>query len=107
MPAKVPTLIEAYVPKKKPPKKKRNMDMTNVALKLRKKKEQLWRRHLETGRDIDYHSFVKIRNQLTSTRYLKKSFAKGLAAKVKENAKAFWAYVNTKVKHISRRNTAN
>ena len=32
---------------------------------------------------------------------LKKTFERGLAAKVKENVKAFWAHVNTKLKHRS------
>ena len=100
--SKMNILIEAHVPEKKPPRKKRNMYMTNAALKLRKKKERLWRRYLQTGHDADYHSFARTRNELRSkTRNLKKTFERGLAAKVKENTKAFWAYVNTKVKHRS------
>ena len=94
------TLVENHVPKKKPPKKKRNMYMTNAALQLRKKKERLWKRYLQTKRDTDYHNFAVVRNELrNTTRYLKKTFEKGLVKKIKEAPKAFWAYVNTKVKN--------
>ena len=92
-------LIDRFVPKKKPPRKKRNLYMTEEALKLRKKKERLWRRYLLTGRDIDYTEFSRCRNMLRNmTRNLKRTFENGLASKLKKNPKAFWAYVSSKVK---------
>ena len=95
-------LTEEYVPKKKPPRRKRNMYMTNKALRLRKRKERLWKRYLDTGQDSDYCKFAKVRNELrTMTRSLKKSFEKGLLKNLKANPKAFWAYVNSKVKSAS------
>ena len=78
------------------------MYMTNKALRLRKRKERLWKRYLDTGQDSDYSKFAKVRNELrTMTRSLKKSFEKGLLKNLKANPKAFWAYVNSKVKSAS------
>ena len=95
-------LVEQHVPKKKPPKKKRNLYMNNNALRLRKKKERLWKRYLDSGQDSDYAKFAKVRNELrATTRNLKKSFEKDLTKNLKTNPKAFWAYVNSKVKHVS------
>ena len=43
-----------------------------------------------------------VRNGLRNmTRGLKKTFEKGLVAKLKDSPKSFWTYVNTKVKHTT------
>ena len=100
--SKMNVLTEEYVPKKKSPRKKRNMYMNNEALRLRKRKERLWKKFLDTGKDSDYSRFAKVRNELRAmTRNLKRSFEKGLAKNLKTNPKAFWAYVNSKVKSTS------
>ena len=92
-------LTERFVPKKRPPRRKRNLYMTEEALKLRKKKERLWKRYVKSGQDLAHVEFSKVRNKLRNlTRSLKRTFENDIASNAKTNPKAFWAYVGSKVK---------
>ncbi|XP_065896024.1 uncharacterized protein [Dysidea avara] len=66
---------------------------------LNHKKETLWKRFRRTGNHLDHLRFTQVRNSLRRlTHDLRSKFEMRIAKEVKTNPKAFWRYVNSKVK---------
>ena len=89
----VPTAVTYNKPKFK------NFYMNREAMRNRKKKQLCWNRYRATSDPIDYARFAQERNKLRKlTRKLQKDYESHLAYGIKRNPKAFWRYVNSKLK---------
>ena len=92
-------IVNIAVPRRKASAKKKNLYMDRHALKLRRKKEALWRRYKYSHHPIDYARFCRCRNELRKlTRKLRSDFEKQLLSEVKSNPKSFWRYANSRLK---------
>ena len=66
---------------------------------LIRKKHRLWQRYIETGDQMKYKEYAKIRNRVKKVfRKAKIKTEKGIAKQAKQNPKVFWRYVNSKRK---------
>ena len=65
-------------------------------MKLRKKKLGFWRRYYATLNSIDYACFAQERNRLRS--FIQYDYESQFANNIKDNAKVFWQYINSKLK---------
>ena len=91
-------LVTSFIPKSKPGRSK-NLYMTRAALRLRKRKRVHWAEFMRSRSSLDYSRYKRSANQLrTETRRLRKDFEARLADELKSNPKAFWRYVNTRMK---------
>ena len=73
--------------------------MNRDAIRLKNKKQKLWKKYASSRGTSDYVNFVKCKNHLRSfTRSLRKDFEKTLASKSKTSPKPFWSYVKSKMK---------
>ena len=87
------------IPKRVSAKKKTNLYMTVEALRLKNKKQRLWKRYVRTNDHYDYVKFVKSKDELQKlTRRLKVNFERNIANNIKNKPKSFWKYVNSKLK---------
>ena len=91
-------LVDSFVPKTRPGRKP-NLYMNRAALRMRKLKRSLWAQYMKSKSPTDYTQYTKCRNKLRKmTRQLRKEFELKLAEESKSNPKAFWRYVNTRLK---------
>ena len=91
--------IEGNVPKRTHTIKRHNIYMNRDAIRLKNKKQKLWKKYASSRGTSDYVNFVKCKNHLRSfTRSLRKDFEKTLASKSKTSPKPFWSYVKSKMK---------
>ena len=91
--------IEMSSPKKVSPKSKRNLYMTNEALRLKSSKQKLWRRYLTTKTIFDHDKYKRCKNQLRHlTRKLRRDFERNIALKTKTAPKSFWRYTKSRLK---------
>ena len=91
--------IDGHVPRRTLRSKKRNLYMNNEAIRLKNKKQKLWKKYSVSRSARDYDQFLKCKNQLRSmTRMLRKNFEKTLAKKSKISPKPFWSYVKSRLK---------
>ncbi len=95
--------IDRYIPTKKVNQntshshKKKWMDSHTMA--TIRKKHKLYRRWLETQQGKDYQEFAKARNQAKwACRKAVRMLEKKIADQAKHNPKAFWSYVQSKLK---------
>ena len=73
--------------------------MNGDALRLKNKKQKIWKKYASSRGTSDYANFVKCKNHLRSfTRSIRKKFEKTLASKSKTSPKPFWSYVKSKLK---------
>ena len=87
------------IPNRMSPKKKKNLYMTSEALRLKNKKNHLWKRHVRTKSSYDHLAFIKCKNKLRNlTRDLRASYETSVANQIKNKPKVFWRYVNSKLK---------
>ena len=64
-----------------------------------KKKYHAWKRYKETRSYVRYVKYTRIRNKVAKKlRRIKRDYEKNLINKIKSNAKAFYMYVNSKIK---------
>ena len=93
------TLVERSVPTAKPKSKKKNLYINHAAMKLKKRKRALWQEYKHSKDPICYALCVRCWNDLRGlTRKLRRDFEQSLACTVKANPKAFWRYVNSRMK---------
>ena len=91
--------IKSSVPISSVRPKFRNVYTNREVLRLRKKKMMLWRNYCNTHCTLDYNRFARACNELCSMiRNLKSDYEESLENKIKSNPKAFWKYVNSKLK---------
>ena len=80
-------------------RRKRQLWMTNEALSKQRKKKEAWKKYLRTHDHLDYIRATKEKLELRQlTRNLCTNFEKDLAYNIKKEPKAFWRYVNSKMK---------
>jgi hypothetical protein len=98
---KIHCTMEKNIPKSKVKLKDRQKPkwMSRKALKIIKKKYNLYKRFLNTKRGSDYQAYIKARNECSrQIRNCKIEFEKKLSEECKRNPKAFWKYVQSKTK---------
>ena len=92
-------ILDTCIPKTKPKHNSKSIFMTKEALRIRKKKYHHWKRYTETQDYLEYARFTSWRNTLRNlTRSRRRDFEKKLAKEKKTNPKAFWRYVNSRLK---------
>ena len=75
------------------------MYMTNEALRLKNRKNKMWKRYQATGGIYDRTSFVSAKNKLRNlTRKLRRDFETKIAQNAKDNPKQFWGYMKSRLK---------
>ena len=91
--------IDGQVPRRTMRSKKRNLYMNNEAIRLKNKKQKLWKKYSVSRSSKDYDQFLKCKNQLRSmTRMLRKNFEQTLAKISKISPKSFWACLKSRLK---------
>ena len=89
--------VHKHSPLKIQPKTRKNIFMTNAALRLRNKKQRMWRRYITTRTNHDKANYNRCKNDLRSlTRKLRRDFEHNLARNVKTKPKLFWKYTNSR-----------
>ena len=97
------TSLKKHSPKKKKPKEKKNIYMTNAAIRLKNAKKRHWKRYVSTQTEYDKRNYVKCKNNLRKlTRQLRKNYEENLAKNSKRNPKMFWKYANSRLKSRAR-----
>ena len=82
-----------------PPKKKKNIFMTTEAIRLKNRKQRLWRRFKTTKSRYDREIYIQCKNELRSlTRNLRTKFERNLATNLKGKPKTFWKYARSRLK---------
>ena len=98
-------LTKENIPLTKSATKRKNIYMTQGAMKLKKTKNECWSRYVGTSSEVDRLRFNIVRNKLRSlTRKLRREHESQIAQKAKSNPKAFWKYVNSRLKTKSKIN---
>jgi len=81
------------------PRPKKNIYMTNKALRLKNKKCKLWNRYIATRSPSIFNAYRKTRNELRNlTRNLRYMHEKKLVSNCNNNSKHFWKYVNSRLR---------
>ena len=90
-------IIDKHVPTYK--QRKKSLYSNAEMFSLKKQKNKLWKRYLFTRSPSDLSTFKSVNNQLRSlTRNLKRNYKRQLIQNIKSKPKAFWQYINSKVK---------
>ena len=80
-------------------KHRKPMWMNNEAMRVIKKKKLAYQRYLETREGKDYLEYVKSRNEAKKEiRRAVRNYEKEISRKAKKDPKAFYKYVNSKLK---------
>ena len=96
---KIFEVVYKHSPKKTLPKTKRNLYMTNEALRVKNKKQKLWKNYLASQNEQDRRKYISSKNNLRMlTRTLRRQFESNLAGQVKKNPKQFWSYAKSRLK---------
>ena len=91
--------MDCCIPRYHRNKSKKLPYVNHKVIDLKHKKEVQWKRFRRTGNRLDHLRFTQTRNSLRNlTRTLRSKFEKKIAGEVKNNPKAFWRYVNPKIK---------
>ena len=69
--------------------------MSSNALCLKNRKNKLWKNYLISKSGDDLHRYCKVRNDL---RTLRSDYERNLSLNIKHNPKAFWKYINSRLK---------
>ena len=91
------------VPEKCKRKKKKNIYLTNEAIRMKDRKNKIWRRYKKSGLNYDLTRYRHLKNQLRAlTRRLRYNFESDIARDAKYSPKKFWSYVKSRTKTRSR-----
>ena len=91
--------VDKHSPLKIQPKTRKNIFMTNAALRLRNKKQRMRKRYITTRTNHDKFNYNRCKNDLRSlTRKLRRDFEHNLARNVKTNPTLFWKCSRSKTK---------
>jgi len=81
------------------PKIKKNLWTNSDSLQLQRRKDKLWKKYRATCCSSDLINYKEVNNQLRRlTRNLRRNYEKNLAMNIGTKPKAFWKYVNSRVK---------
>ena len=79
--------------------KNKNIYMSSEARRLKNRRNKLWKKYMTSKSVDDFHRYSVVRNELrTLTRTLRRDFERNLTFNIKSNPKAFWRYVNSRLK---------
>ena len=93
------SLLDKHSPMSTQPKKKKNIYMTNEAIRLKNTKGRLWKRYITTRTKFDRENYIRCKNGLRAlTRTLRSNFEQNLAFNIKSNPKMFWKYAKNRLK---------
>ena len=91
--------MDCCIPKQQKLSNGKSPYTNHKVIDLKHKKESLLRKYCFTGYHLDYFKFTQARNSLRSlTCTLRTKLESKVANNVKSNPKAFWSYVNSKIK---------
>jgi len=91
--------MNSFILKIKNKPKYRDPYITPEAFRICKKKFVLWKQYTESLNHIDYVHYSTVRNKLRLLiRTLKKEYEAQLSTNLRNNPKAFWKYISTKLK---------
>ena len=91
--------LESHTPLRKSPKARKNIYMTDEAIRLKNAKRKLWKRYLSTRAKRDREKYIESKNNLrTLTRNLRRNYEFELSSKVKSTPKLFWKYAQSRLK---------
>ena len=91
-------IIDKYIPTYKQ-RERKSLYSNFEVFSLKTQKNKLWKKYRSTRSPTDLLNFKTVNNQLRSlTHNLKKDYEKQLVQNFKSKPKAFWQYVNSKVK---------
>ena len=92
-------ILTTCVPPVKKYSGRRNIYINHEARKLIKEKQHLWKKYTATHDYYDYARYASTRNRLrVLTRSLRRDHELNLATNIATNPKAFWKYVNSRLK---------
>ena len=95
--------IKDCIPNKGNGKKRKGIYLTTEAVRLKDKKNKLWRRYKKSGMNYDLRRFRQAKNNLrTLTRRLRLNFERDIAEDSKRAPKKFWSYVKSRTKTRSK-----
>ena len=78
---------------------KKNVYVSSDARHLKNRRNKLWKKYVTTKSVNDFCGYSMVRNELrTLTRTLKSDYERNLTLNIKNNTKAFWRYVNSRLK---------
>ena len=90
--------LESHTPLTQPPKKKKNIYMTNEAIRLKNSKARLWKRYLSTKSRYAMGMYKRANNELRRmTRILRSEFEQNIAKNVIQKPKMFWRYAKSRL----------
>ena len=87
------------IPLKSRRNKKKNLYMNRNAIKMKDRKNQLWKTYGRTKSHQDSQKFKRCRDELRClTRQLRITFENKLMKNIKKKPKSFWRYANSRLK---------
>ena len=87
------------IPLKSRRNKKKNLYMNRNAMKLKDRKNQLWKNFCQTKSHRDSQNFKRCRDELRFlTRQLRTNFGNQLMQNIKQKTKSFWSYAYSRLK---------
>ncbi|KAI8500844.1 hypothetical protein Bbelb_216620 [Branchiostoma belcheri] len=91
-------VVEDCIPVRKPNSKGNKLYMNKEAMRAKDKKRKAWSTFKRTGDMKDYRKYADVRNKLRSlTRELCTKFEHRVVKDIKDNPKAFWRYVTSRI----------
>ena len=95
--------MKGCIPDHKKAKNKRNIYLTDKALRMKDLKNRLWQKYKRSGSSYDHMRYKRTKNSLrTLTRNLRVEFERRIAFDAKTAPKKFWSYVNSRTKTRSK-----
>ena len=95
--------MDGCIPDHKKAKNKRNIYLTDKALRMKDLKNRLWQKYKRIRSSYDHMRYKRTKNSLrTLTRNLRAEFERRIAADAKTAPKKFWSYVNSRTKTKSK-----
>ena len=87
------------IPLKSRRNKKKNLYMNRNAMKLKDRKNQLWKNFCQTKSHRDSQNFKRCRDELRCLiRQLRTNFENQLMQNIQQKPKSFWSYANSRLK---------
>ena len=91
--------MEGCIPYYKSAKKRKNIYLTQEAIRKKNLKNKLWRRYTRERTHFNRKKYNQAKNELRSlTRKLREQFEMRIAQNIKISPKSFWSYVKSKTK---------
>ena len=93
------TSLEGCVPNYKSYRKVNNIYLTREAVRIKNRKNKLWRKYTKSRSVCDKTQYNRVKNELRSlTRRLRKEFETDLTKSITGSPKTFWSYIKSKMK---------